>query len=107
MPPPRRIDRVTFLGARPATTIVIPWISRQLLLDRLKAADGADDVVTAIKGPGTSAPIRLTKTQKRRLLEVCERWLWEGGTTGLPDGIFELRNALVDERDYGELGEDG
>jgi hypothetical protein len=52
---------------------------------------------------GTSRPVTLARTQKIRLLLVVEGWLWEVSTTGLPDGIFELRNALIDERDAGEL----
>jgi hypothetical protein len=106
-PTPRRIDRVTFLGARPATTIVIPWDSRQALLDRLTAAGGADDVITAIRAPGTSAPVRLTKLQKRGLLTACAGWLDEVGATGLPVGIVGLRSALMDEAAAGELDEDG
>jgi hypothetical protein len=72
-----------------------------------RAAGGADDVIAAIRGPGTSAPIRLTKEQKLRLLDVVEHWLEEVNTTGLPEGIFELRNALTDERDYGDLDDVG
>jgi hypothetical protein len=52
---------------------------------------------------GTSRPVTLARTQKSRLLLVVEGWLWEVSTTGLPDGIFELRNAVIDERDAGEL----
>jgi hypothetical protein len=104
--PERRIDRVTILGSRPASTTEIPWDSRHLLLERLEAAGGADDVIAAIRGPGTSAPVRLTRQQKRRLPEVVEGWLVEENTTGLPQGIFELRNALTDEQIWGELDDD-
>jgi hypothetical protein len=64
-------------------------------------------VIAAIKAPGTSAPIKLTKPQKRRLLEVVAGWLNEVGVPDLPEGAFELRNALVDERDAGELDNEG
>jgi hypothetical protein len=106
MPPARRIDRVTILGSRDTSTVVIPWDSRQALLERLEAAGGAADIVVEFRKVGTSRPVRFTKAQKRRLLEVCAYWLDEVGVPGLPDGIFELRNALMDERDWGELDDD-
>jgi len=36
---------------------------------------------------------------------VCEDWLDEMNIDGLPEGIFDLRNALFDERAYGQLDE--
>jgi hypothetical protein len=96
----RRLDRVTFAGSRDATTVVISRRSRQALLDRLRAAGGADDVIDAIRAVGAARPVVLTKAQKRRLLEVCEAWLSEVNV------IFDLRNALIDERDRGDLDED-
>jgi hypothetical protein len=106
MSPAHRVERVTILGSRDATTVVIPWDSRKALLDRLDAAGGAEDVIAAIRAVDTSRPIALTNARKRRLFEVVEGWLWEVSTTGLPDGIFELRNALIDERDSGDLDDD-
>jgi hypothetical protein len=106
MPPARRIDRVTFLGARDATTVTIPWDSRQALLERLDAAGGAEDVIAAIRAVGTSRPIEPTKPQKRLLLDVLEAMVSEVGAPWLPDGLFQLRNALIDERYYGALNGD-
>jgi hypothetical protein len=100
------IDRVTILGSRDATTVVIPWDSRQALLERLKVAGAAADVSAAIHAAATSGLVRLTKPEKRRLLEVVEGWLWEVSRMGLPEGIFELRCALIDERDAGELDDE-
>jgi hypothetical protein len=115
----RRIDRVTIAGSREATTVTIPWESRQALFARLRptgrddgiAADPEralevildDEIVRAFEAAGTSAPVRLTKLAKRRLLEVCAAWLDEVSIPRLPEGIFELRNALEDEKAYGEL----
>ena len=112
MPPASR-DLVTILGTRPSTTVVIPGDSHQLLLERLEATVGLEhivgdeDLVAAIRVVGTSRPITLTKSQKHRLIEILEGWLEEVDTTGLPQGIFELRNALIDERDAVDLDEDG
>jgi len=44
------------------------------------------------------AAIRGGVSAKRRLLETCKRWLNEVGVDKLPEGIFDLRNRLEDER---------
>jgi hypothetical protein len=106
MPPARRIDRVTILGSRDATTVVIPWDSRPALLERLEEAGGADDVIVEFRKVGTSRPVALSKPQKRRLFEVVEAWLCEVDMPGLPEGIFDLRCALYDEQDSGDLDGD-
>jgi hypothetical protein len=99
----RRIDRVTIAGSRDATTVTIPWASRGVLLQRLRDAGDAEDVIRAFEAVGTSRPVRLDKVGKRRLLEACTAWLDEpGGVDALPEGIFDLRNALEDEKADGE-----
>jgi hypothetical protein len=59
--------------------------------------------IAAFEAVGTTAPVKLTKEAKRRLLMTCEAWLIEIHTTGLPEGIFELRNALQDESAWSGL----
>jgi hypothetical protein len=115
MSPARRIDRVTFAGSRDGTTVVIPWDSWQLLLERLEAEGDAEDVVAAIRGPGTSRPVTLTRAQKRYLLRVLTDWRYkvnvaglpEGIVGGLPEGIVELWDALMYEAGWGDLDPDG
>jgi hypothetical protein len=85
--------------------VTIPWDSRQALLDRLRQAGGAGQIIRAFDAAGTSAPVKLDRSAKRRLLTVCEDWLDEMNIDGLPEGIFDLRNALFDERAYGQLDE--
>jgi hypothetical protein len=41
-----------------------------------------------------SRPIVFTHQQKNDLLEIIEFWATRDGVKDLPDGIFELRNAL-------------
>jgi hypothetical protein len=99
----RRIDRVTIAGSRQATNVTLPWESRGALLVRLRAEPGAEAVVRAIEAVGTSRAVMLDAAGKRRLLETCARWLDEASIPGLPEGIFDLRNALEDEKAYGAL----
>jgi hypothetical protein len=44
-----RLNRVTVTGSRDATTIEIPWDSRQALLERLRREGEAEDIITASK----------------------------------------------------------
>jgi hypothetical protein len=95
----RRIDRVTIAGSRDATTVAIPWDSSQALLLRLRKDEHATTaVVDAFVVVGTSRPVVLDKVGKRILLGACTDWLDEAGVDALPPGIFELRNALEDEK---------
>jgi hypothetical protein len=106
MPPARRIDFGDVRRVSGRDDGRDPVGLAKSLLDRLEAAGGAEDVIAAIRAVGTSRPVTLAKTQKLRLLDVCAGWLNEVGEPGLPDGIFELRNALIDERYDGELDDD-
>ena len=103
----RRLNRVTIQGSRQATTVVIPWDSRQQLLDRLRRdQDAKEKVIQAFEAVGTTRPVRLDKAGKRLLLAACFDWLNEaGGTATLPTGIVDLLNALEDEKRRGELDE--
>ena len=99
----RRIDEVTIAGSRDASTVTIPWASRTELLERLRLAGGADGAIRAFEAVGTSAPVKLSKSARGLLLVIVEAWLVEVSLDGLPEGILELRNALHDERIWGEL----
>lgn len=99
-----RLNRVNTAGTREVTTVEIPWDSRDALLERLRREGDAESIIAVFEAAGTSAPVKLGKEAKRRLLWTCEAWLMEVHTTGLPEGIFELRNALHDEAANGDLG---
>ena len=95
--PERRIDSVQIALSR--QTITIPWESRQALLERLRPLDTMRDVVSILWAVGTSRPVELTKQQQGDLLEAIRAWSQEvaGGYGGLPEGIEQLRHALVDD----------
>jgi len=93
----RGIDRVKIALSR--QTVTIPWESRNALVERLRPLESMREVVGTFWGAGTSRPLILTPEQQVALLDVISVWSQEvtGGLAGLPDGIDELRNALVDE----------
>jgi hypothetical protein len=103
----RRIDRVVIPGSRDATSVTIPWASRGVLLVRLRQEDGASEVVRAFETVGSHKSVRLDRSAKRRLLETSRRWTNEVGVDKLPEGIFDLGNALEAEQQRGELDDGG
>jgi hypothetical protein len=76
--------------------VEIQWDSRNLLLERLASYPAASEIVSTFETIGASHPIHLTDEQMSVLLDAVAAWLEEVGVTGLPPGIFKLRNALED-----------
>lgn len=58
---------------------------------------GTTAIVEAFEAVGTSRPVKLDADGNDLLLLVVARWLEEVSTDGLPAGIFDLRNELVDD----------
>jgi hypothetical protein len=102
----RRIDRVEIAGSLDAMSVTIPWASRGMMLVRLRQGGGADEVIRAFEAVGCSKPVLLDRPGKRRLLAACKLWLNEVGVDKLPEGIFELSNALEDEQANGDCDDD-
>jgi hypothetical protein len=87
-------------------TIRMPWGSRAALMEQLKHLDSMYDLRQAFENVGTSRPVPLTQEQKHNLLQVIVHWAGEeGGYDGLPEGIFDLRNALHDDLHDAEAAE--
>ena len=92
----RSIDRIEIPLGR--ETVRLPWASREALLDQFKHLDSMSDMRRTFENVGTSRPVQLTQEQKGDLLGVIVNWASEeGGYDRLPDGIFDLRNALHDD----------
>jgi hypothetical protein len=83
-------------------SVEIPWESREKLLDRASRLAGGEDVAQEFEAAGASQPVELTAEGKQLVLDVVSFWLRDSGIEELPEGIFELRNALEDDRAYGE-----
>ena len=92
---PVRLDHVTITLWRGA--VEIPWDSRVQLVEEMSSIDGAEQVVRAFNAVGASAPVRLGQPEKELIVEVVDRWAADVGAEELPGGVWDLRNALVDD----------
>ena len=83
-------------------TVEISWDARQQLLDRIRGLDGAEDVITRFDAVGMTRPVKeLGRAGNTLLLEATTRWLDQVKMEELPYGIWELRCALIEDRDAG------
>jgi hypothetical protein len=92
-----RIDEVRIELRR--GIVSIPWSSRDALLEQLGKRDSMTevrDVREAFLAVGTTGPVRLTDPQKLGLRNVITFWANRTGGSydDLPEGIYDLRNAL-------------
>jgi hypothetical protein len=95
-----RIHRVKVATA--CDTVEVSWEARQQLLERVRGHEGANDVIARFETVGTTRPVTgLGATGKRLLLAATTEWVDEAGVGGLPAGVWDLRCALIDDRDGG------
>ncbi len=95
LPTPARLDRVTIsLWHGP---FELPRSSRDELLEEMSRVDDAREAIRAFHGAGASSPVRLDRADKAMLVRVIETWFGEVGKEELPQGIWELRAALLEE----------
>jgi hypothetical protein len=77
--------------------VSIPWSSRDALLEQLANLDSMNDVRDAFEAvEDDTKPVRLTDPQKLGLRNVITFWANRTGGSydDLPEGIYDLRNAL-------------
>jgi hypothetical protein len=67
-----RLNRVIIAGSRDASTIEIPWDSRDSLLERLRREGDAEPIIAAFQAVGAIRPVKIPRQAKRRLLDICE-----------------------------------
>src|SRR2546428_704317 len=75
--------------------VVIPWATRDELLERLQAVRGSAAVIAAFREVGATRPVELDAAGKSLLLEVLSRWLDEDGGGDVAPGVAELRRDLL------------
>lgn len=97
---PERLDRVIIATSH--GDIVLPWASRDALLAQIEHLSGAHGIGNAFAAVGASRPVTLTTAQVRLLVVAIDLWCGKVTEGGLPGGVWDLRNALVDD-----LNEDG
>jgi hypothetical protein len=87
------------LVATSCDMVVLPWESRQALLEQLRRLGLARSAITAFEAVGTARPVMLDVRMKLLVRDVIWRWSGEVGADGLPYGVWRLRTALVDDLD--------
>jgi hypothetical protein len=95
-------DRIRFRLSRGVAEL--PWGSRTALLEEIGHVEAAKPIIEAIRAVGVSRPVELTPELKGLLIRLIDSWGTQtaGGLQSLPQGIFELRNALQDDPDEAE-----
>ena len=89
---PRRIDQVTIELSR--ASVIIPWDSREQLLDRIRHDPAAEPVTKAFQGAGTTASVQLDPAGRTLILATIEQWIDDATLAELPDGLYDLRSEL-------------
>jgi hypothetical protein len=100
---PERLDRIEVTAGRDPGQVAISWAARDELLSRLdRLGEQAESTVDAFRAVGASRPVELELPEKELVSGAIDTWLYEVGGGKLPPGIFELRDALIDDlRDAG------
>jgi hypothetical protein len=84
------------LVAVPGAEVVVPWESRDALLDELRRRDDAGEVIAAFEAAGATRPVELDVYSQVVVVETI-RDMQRRPEGGLPDGLRDLLAALVDE----------
>jgi hypothetical protein len=78
-------------------TVVLPWASRDALLAEIRHLPSMLPVIKAFEDVGASRPVVIPQEQKGPLIGVLDFWMDQATVDGLPEGILELWNALIDD----------
>ena len=103
---PERLNQVEILTGRPDPgSVTISWETGEEFLKRLEDNPENAGTVKAFRDVGASNPVRLTIEDKENLLLVIDGWGNELGDYGLlPEGVNDLRAALIDDLHDAGLG---
>lgn len=74
---------------------MIPWASREALLEKIRHVDTAESIRDAFQGVGASTAVKLSRDDEANLVELLNSWSTEVSVAKLPEGIWDLRDALV------------
>jgi hypothetical protein len=79
--------------------VALPWSSREALLAEFSHLDSMPQVREKFDAVGRTQPVELTIAEKGAVVACIDFWSGtiEGGYDGMPEGLFELRNALHDD----------
>jgi hypothetical protein len=94
---PERLDRVQITTSGGA--VVIPWATRDQILERLRQRRDALPIIRAFEAVGATRPVELDTNGKALLIEALGSWIDRLGEGEAPAGLAELRVALLDDLD--------
>jgi hypothetical protein len=94
---PERLDRVDVELAE--RTVTLTWDVREQLVAEMRHLPSLEPVRRDFENAGASRPVRIERELRGDVCQVIEAWARQtpGGLRALPDGLFDLRNALADE----------
>jgi len=84
------------LVAVPGAEVVVPWESREALLEELRRRDDAGEAIAAFERVGAARPVELDVYNQVVVVETI-RDMERRADGRLPDGLRDLLAALVDE----------
>ncbi len=94
---PGRLDTVEVATSR--RNVPLSWASRDKLLDEVSHLESGPGIRGAFEAVGASRPVQLAHHQQGDLMQLIDHWTTQlaNGHHDLPEGVWELRNALHDE----------
>jgi hypothetical protein len=93
---PDRLNRVLVRYSR--GTVELSWASRDALLAEIRHLDSAQGIRDAFEAVGAPRPVTLKRSDVVLLVQAIDVMMKDaGGPDRLPPGIYELRNALIDD----------
>jgi len=101
---PERFNRVRIQLTSQPDPIVLSWDTSRELIRRLDARDDGASAANAFRAVGASRPARFTIDEKEQLAIVVDEWMDDVGRDLLPDGVFDLRSALINDLHDAGLG---
>jgi hypothetical protein len=95
---PARLGRVEVVVPS-GDVVTLTWQAREELVAELRPHESLKAIVDDFLNAGASRPVRIPRERKLTVASVIESIGRESssGLVGLEGGLYELRNALVDE----------
>lgn len=77
---------------------MLPWDSRDALLDHVAHLESAAGIRRAFMAVGASRPVELATEDRGQLIGILNEWSrTAGGYDELPEGLWDLRCVLIDD----------
>jgi hypothetical protein len=88
-------DRIRVTTTR--ETVTLPTPSLRALLEQIRDLEAAQAAIAAFDSPGAGGLVTLDLDTKWLLVEVIRVWGQNTGFDLLPEGLWSLRHAFIDD----------